>query len=97
MQDDLAVLVEGSDGMYYLQAGAIVLPGTSEPKHQLGYSLRATDRQVLGVWKTRQVCQSMRFMRAATSHYVSKAVTIHSLFPHTKDGHRPREVAPQPW
>lgn len=26
-QDDLAVLLEGSDGRYYLQAGAIVVPG----------------------------------------------------------------------
>jgi len=36
VQDDLAVLLEGSDGRYYLQAGAIVVPGTSKLMCQLG-------------------------------------------------------------
>ena len=28
-QDDLAIMIEGTDGQYYLQAGAILLPGPS--------------------------------------------------------------------
>ena len=27
VQDDLAIMIERSDGMYYLLAGAIILPG----------------------------------------------------------------------
>jgi len=30
VQDDLAVLLQGSDGRYYFQAGAIVIPGASQ-------------------------------------------------------------------
>jgi hypothetical protein len=30
-QDDLAIMIEGTDGQYYLQAGAILLPGPSLP------------------------------------------------------------------
>lgn len=30
-QDDLAVMIEGTDGQYYLQAGAILLPGSYLP------------------------------------------------------------------
>ena len=43
VQDDLAVLLEGTDGRYYFQAGAIVVPGTSKLKRQLDY-VRLTDR-----------------------------------------------------
>jgi hypothetical protein len=28
-QDDLAIMIEGTDGLYYLQAGAILIPGPS--------------------------------------------------------------------
>ena len=28
-QDDLAIMIEGTDGQYYLQAGAILIPGLS--------------------------------------------------------------------
>lgn len=27
-QDDLAIMIEGADGQYYLQAGAVLLAGT---------------------------------------------------------------------
>jgi len=27
IQDDIAIVIEGTDGQYYLQAGAILLPG----------------------------------------------------------------------
>lgn len=30
-QDDLAIMIEGSDGQYYLQAGAVLLAGPSLP------------------------------------------------------------------
>ena len=46
MQDDLAVLLEGSDGRYYLQAGAIVVPGTSKLERQLGCGSRWS-----GTWR----------------------------------------------
>jgi len=31
MQDDIAIVIEGTDGQYYLQAGAILLPGPYLP------------------------------------------------------------------
>jgi len=37
--DDLAVLLEGSDGKYYLQAGAIVIPGTWRLEDKAGMPL----------------------------------------------------------
>lgn len=30
-QDDMAIMIEGEDGEYYLQAGAILVPGMSLP------------------------------------------------------------------
>jgi len=39
VQDDLAVLLEGSDGRYYLQAGAIVVPGTWRLEDKAGMPL----------------------------------------------------------
>lgn len=30
-QDDMAIMIEGEDGEYYLQAGAILVPGKSLP------------------------------------------------------------------
>lgn len=38
-QDDLAIMIEGTDGQYYLQAGAILLPGPSLPVPALFSSL----------------------------------------------------------
>ncbi|KAL1744618.1 hypothetical protein HDZ31DRAFT_38240 [Schizophyllum fasciatum] len=37
--DDLALLTEGADGKYYLQAGAIVIPGTWRLRDKLGMKL----------------------------------------------------------
>lgn len=39
VQDDLAVLLEGSDGRYYLQAGAIVVPGSWRLEDKAGMPL----------------------------------------------------------
>ena len=30
-QDDIAIVIEGTDGQYYLQAGAILVPGPYLP------------------------------------------------------------------
>jgi len=30
-QDDLAIMIEGTDGRYYLQAGAVLIPGPFLP------------------------------------------------------------------
>ncbi|KAF9651806.1 hypothetical protein BDM02DRAFT_3110278 [Thelephora ganbajun] len=39
VQDDLAILLEGSDGRYYLQAGAIIVPGTWRLEDKAGMPL----------------------------------------------------------
>ncbi|KAI0069174.1 hypothetical protein BV25DRAFT_1910871 [Artomyces pyxidatus] len=36
VQDDLAIMIEGSDGQYYLQAGAIVIPGSWRLRDKIG-------------------------------------------------------------
>ncbi|QFZ26288.1 hypothetical protein EJF18_20187 [Clavispora lusitaniae] len=41
VQDDLAIMVEGSDGVYYLKAGAIILPGFWRFKDKVGMPLHA--------------------------------------------------------
>ncbi|WPK23437.1 hypothetical protein PUMCH_000678 [Australozyma saopauloensis] len=39
VQDDLAIMIEGSDGIYYLKAGAIILPGFWRFKDKKGMPL----------------------------------------------------------
>lgn len=39
VQDDIAIMIEGSDGRYYLQAGAIVIPGMWRLQDKIGMSL----------------------------------------------------------
>ncbi|EAU84944.1 hypothetical protein CC1G_00463 [Coprinopsis cinerea okayama7 len=39
VQEDLAVMIEGQDGKYYLQAGAVCIPGTWRPKTKFGLPL----------------------------------------------------------
>ncbi|KAI0775471.1 hypothetical protein BC629DRAFT_1638009 [Irpex lacteus] len=39
VQDDIAIMIEGSDGQYYLQAGAIVIPGMWRLQDKIGMSL----------------------------------------------------------
>ncbi|GEQ68891.1 hypothetical protein JCM33374_g2560 [Metschnikowia sp. JCM 33374] len=39
VQDDLAVMIEGTDGNYYLKAGAIILPGFWRFKDKIGMPL----------------------------------------------------------
>ncbi|KAI0069173.1 hypothetical protein BV25DRAFT_1834202 [Artomyces pyxidatus] len=39
IQDDLAIMIEGSDGRYYLQAGAILLPGSWRLRDKIGMPL----------------------------------------------------------
>lgn len=41
VQDDLAIMVEGKDGVYYLKAGAIILPGFWRFKDKVGLPLSA--------------------------------------------------------
>lgn len=41
VQDDLAIMVEGEDGNYYLKAGAIILPGFWRFKDKVGLPLSA--------------------------------------------------------
>lgn len=41
VQDDLAIMVEGTDGQYYLKAGSIVLPGFWRFKDKVGLPLNA--------------------------------------------------------
>ncbi|KAG8934889.1 hypothetical protein FRC02_009011 [Tulasnella sp. 418] len=40
VQDDLAIMVEGSDGLYYLQAGSICLAGSWRLEDKIGLPLR---------------------------------------------------------
>jgi alpha-1,2-mannosyltransferase len=39
IQDDLAIMMEGTDGLYYLRAGAIVLPGFWRLEDKFGMPL----------------------------------------------------------
>lgn len=39
IQDDLAIMIEGKDGVYYLKAGAIILPGFWRFKDKVGMPL----------------------------------------------------------
>ncbi|EPT03131.1 hypothetical protein FOMPIDRAFT_1082914, partial [Fomitopsis schrenkii] len=39
IQEDLAIMIEGSDGRYYLQAGAIVIPGSWRLSDKVGMPL----------------------------------------------------------
>lgn len=39
VQDDLAIMIEGADGVYYLKAGAIILPGFWRFKDKVGMPL----------------------------------------------------------
>ncbi|KAA1466040.1 hypothetical protein DENSPDRAFT_876198 [Dentipellis sp. KUC8613] len=39
IQDDLAIMIEGKDGQYYLQAGAIVVPGSWRVADKIGMPL----------------------------------------------------------
>lgn len=41
VQDDLAIMIEGKDGQYYLKAGAIILPGFWRFKDKVGLPLNA--------------------------------------------------------
>lgn len=41
VQDDLAIMIEGTDGQYYLKAGAIILPGFWRFKDKVGLPLNA--------------------------------------------------------
>jgi len=40
-QDDIAIMIEGTDGQYYLQAGAILLPGSWRLEDKVGLPLDA--------------------------------------------------------
>jgi len=46
IQDDLAVMIEGADGKYYFQAGAICLPGFWRMQDKIGLPL--DDIHILG-------------------------------------------------
>ena len=39
IQDDLAIMIEGTDGLYYLRAGAILLPGFWRLEDKFGMPL----------------------------------------------------------
>ena len=39
IQDDLAIMIEGTDGLYYLRAGAILLPGFWRLEDKIGMPL----------------------------------------------------------
>lgn len=39
VQDDIAIMVEGDDGRYYLRAGSILLPGFWRLQDKMGMSL----------------------------------------------------------
>lgn len=76
-QDDIAIVIEGTDGQYYLQAGAILLPGpylsffnallSDSFYHNLFFDIRM---QARGVSKTKRAFRSTQFTRPATYHNV---------------------------
>ncbi|KIP09817.1 hypothetical protein PHLGIDRAFT_115974 [Phlebiopsis gigantea 11061_1 CR5-6] len=39
VQEDLAIMIEGTDGQYYLQAGAVLIPGMWRLRDKIGMSL----------------------------------------------------------
>ena len=83
-QDDLAIMIEGTDGQYYLQAGAILLPGPSLPilvVPSFYYFLVVSDMrtQVSGVSKTKLAFRWTQSIRPAT--YRTVRIFLFPLFP----------------
>jgi hypothetical protein len=53
-QDDLAIMIEGSDGQYYLQAGAVLLAGPFfpfSPSSFIASSLTLVCKHTAGTWR----------------------------------------------
>lgn len=77
IQEDFTIMLEGSDGRYYLQAGAVCIAGTSHPRKLL--TVKYPDQeppQARGGSTTRWAWPSRTSTRPATFLNVSEAYSI---------------------
>jgi hypothetical protein len=95
-QDDLAIMIEGTDGQYYLQAGAILLPGPSlpflaVPSFYYFFIVSDTRTQASGVSKTKLAFRWTQSIRPATYRTVCtvSSCSPYSLYVHPLCRRRP--------
>ena len=96
VQDDLAILVEGSDGRYYFQAGAIVVPGTSKLERQVSC---AATHKLSGIWRLEDKAGMPIDEIHESGHVPLCQSSAHHLpiLSRDNDGYRPREATPKYW
>ena len=77
IQEDFTIMLEGSDGRYYLQAGAVCIAGTCRPRKLSTEKCPDQERpQARGGSKTRWAWPSRTSTRPATFPNVSEAYSI---------------------
>ena len=94
-QDDLAIMIEGTDGQYYLQAGAILLPGPSLPflaVPSFNLSLTCEPRLLASRRQSWPSAGRNPYIRPCTALYVSSC-SPYSLYAHPLYRRRPIKLS----
>jgi len=92
IQDDLALMLEGSDGRYYFQAGTICLPGSWRLTDKIGLPLEEIHiRGKVPQYEQKLMHSMARFFMKMR---VSKPVTRHNYFIQVIDPTRANSIDP---
>ncbi|KAI0027292.1 hypothetical protein K488DRAFT_62012, partial [Vararia minispora EC-137] len=93
--DDLAILIEGNDGKYYLQGGAILVPGTWRLEDKIGMPL--DEIHVTGHVPYYEERLQPSLTRFFTKLPVSRPVVRNNWFFQSVEPHDPRDTEELAW